>query len=192
MPAEPSTARPIAARGRQILESVLRGHPQKNISYDLALAPSTVTLIAQRAMLSIGSTGRPSRANPLLMLAASAAVEQDDTRLASLGLVMRAGLPVRVISIARPDLYLIGRLPGAELDIVKCLLEGHSHACIARRRGTSQRTIANQIASVFRRLNVSSRAELVHRLAALSRLAVTAGAGHLSPQSCDVGRGAVG
>jgi len=192
VPAEPNAARPIAARARRILESLLRGCAQKNISYDLALAPSTVTLIAQRALASMGWMSRPSRANPLLMLAARAASEQDETLSGTLAMVIRAGVRLRVVSVTRPELGVVGRLPGAELDIVRSLVEGHSHADIARRRGTAQRTIANQIASVFRRLDVSSRAELIHRLSALSRAGIAGGAQRLAPESCDIANGALG
>jgi DNA-binding NarL/FixJ family response regulator len=40
------------------------------------------------------------------------------------------------------------------------MLEGRSNAEIARDRGTCARTVANQIASMFRKLGVQSRAEL--------------------------------
>ena len=41
------------------------------------------------------------------------------------------------------------------------LLEGRSHAEIARARRTSTRTIANQVSAIFRRLNISGRGELM-------------------------------
>jgi DNA-binding CsgD family transcriptional regulator len=55
-------------------------------------------------------------------------------------------------------------LPAAELAVIRQLVEGHSYAEIAAERGTSTRTIANQITAVFRRLRVSGRNELVQRL----------------------------
>ena len=54
-------------------------------------------------------------------------------------------------------------LTAAERDIAAGLLAGESNAHIARRRGTSVRTVANQVASLFRKANVQSRAELVAR-----------------------------
>ena len=44
------------------------------------------------------------------------------------------------------------------------LVEGLCYDEIARRRGTSTRTIANQISAVFRRMRVSGRNDLVQRL----------------------------
>jgi DNA-binding NarL/FixJ family response regulator len=44
------------------------------------------------------------------------------------------------------------------------LLEGSSHAQISSERGTSARTVANQLATAFRKLGVSGRGQLVDRL----------------------------
>jgi len=84
--------------------------------------------------------------------------------------VPREGVTFRVVSVARPESVLAPRLPTAEFDILRGLVEGHSHVGMARLRGTSKRTIANQVASVFRRLGVTCRMELIHRLFALSRI----------------------
>ena len=55
-------------------------------------------------------------------------------------------------------------LTAAESEVVRLLLEGQSNRTIAAARGTSVRTVANQVASIFRKLAVSSRSELVARL----------------------------
>ncbi len=52
-------------------------------------------------------------------------------------------------------------LTAAEADVVAYVLAGRSNAEIAAARGTSTRTVANQIASLFRKLGVTSRLELV-------------------------------
>jgi DNA-binding CsgD family transcriptional regulator len=59
---------------------------------------------------------------------------------------------------------LLGLTP-AEKAVVTLMLEGTGNTEIARARGTSGRTVANQIASVFRKLGVGSRAELAAMLA---------------------------
>ena len=51
-------------------------------------------------------------------------------------------------------------LTPAERAVVALALEGCSNQEIARRRGASARTIANQLASAYRKLGVSGRAEL--------------------------------
>jgi DNA-binding NarL/FixJ family response regulator len=167
-PVEGRPAPRLDRRALEVLESVLRGCAQKNIALDLGLAPSTVTVIAQRGLQKLGVVSKPSRAHPLLMLAASAAFAQDDSIVGVLGVVARSGGALRVVSVPRPELREVGRLPGAEQAIVEFLVEGHSHAGIAALRGTSARTIANQVASVFRRFRVTCRSELVCRLFASS------------------------
>ncbi len=56
-------------------------------------------------------------------------------------------------------------LSSAEQEVCALILEGRSNAEIAAVRRSAIRTVANQIASIFRKLGVSSRAELAARLA---------------------------
>ena len=58
----------------------------------------------------------------------------------------------------------LDNLSEAEADILAGILRGESNAEIARRRHTKTRTVANQIASIFRKLGVRSRAELMAKL----------------------------
>ena len=60
-------------------------------------------------------------------------------------------------------LFLDG-LTKAERDVVTGILRGESNGAIAKRRGTHVRTVANQVAGIFRKLGAGSRAELVARL----------------------------
>lgn len=55
-------------------------------------------------------------------------------------------------------------LSEAELDVCSRLLRGDSNRAIADARGTSVRTVANQVATIFRKLEVSSRSELIAKL----------------------------
>jgi DNA-binding CsgD family transcriptional regulator len=52
-------------------------------------------------------------------------------------------------------------LSSAESDVVRHILAGRSNSEIAALRRCSARTVANQIASLFRKLGVRSRLELV-------------------------------
>jgi DNA-binding NarL/FixJ family response regulator len=63
-------------------------------------------------------------------------------------------------------------LGDAEKDILCRILAGASNAEIAAARATSMRTVANQVASIFKKLGVSSRRELIAR-------ARTRGAAHV-------------
>jgi YD repeat-containing protein len=56
-------------------------------------------------------------------------------------------------------------LTGAEVAVARELVRGLSNREIAALRGTSVCTVANQVASLMRRLDLRSRAEVVMRLA---------------------------
>jgi len=69
--------------------------------------------------------------------------------------------------VASPELP--PSLSASERTVALALLEGLSNAEIAKARRTSVRTVANQIASLFRKLGVSSRSEAVVALGASQR-----------------------
>lgn len=50
-------------------------------------------------------------------------------------------------------------LTASERDVAARVLRGQSNAAIARDRGTSPRTIANQLAAIYSKLGVRSRRE---------------------------------
>jgi DNA-binding CsgD family transcriptional regulator len=59
-------------------------------------------------------------------------------------------------------------LTAAEREVASLAAAGLTDAAIARRRGRSARTVANQMASIRRKLRVCSRREVASRLAAWS------------------------
>ncbi len=75
------------------------------------------------------------------------ALESDDGKLA-------------VLSFTLPGDSAID-LSSAETDVARHILAGRSNSEIAALRRCSTRTVANQVASLFRKLGVRSRLELV-------------------------------
>jgi DNA-binding NarL/FixJ family response regulator len=69
------------------------------------------------------------------------------------------------------------RLSPAEAEIAAALVHGLPLCEIGRGRRTSQRTLANQMASIYRKLRVSSRTELAHTLSGR----IVSGSGALEP-----------
>ena len=57
-----------------------------------------------------------------------------------------------------------GRLTAGEVAVARALEQGHSYARIAELRGSSLGTVKKQVSSLYRRLGVRSRTELVVRL----------------------------
>jgi DNA-binding NarL/FixJ family response regulator len=157
----------LDARQLRILETVLCGQGQKTAAIELGLAPSTVALIARTTLEAVGIRGKPSRVHPLFMFAAiSARLELNWKRVRKSAI--DAPVPLRVLSIPRPELNLFQEFPHAELRVLAALVEGRSYEDVAHLRGTSVRTIANQAASVFRRLEVSGRSQLLCKLFTLA------------------------
>jgi DNA-binding NarL/FixJ family response regulator len=82
----------------------------------------------------------------------------------------------QLVSCARPDAELSRVLAPAACAVTRLLVEGKCHAEIAAARNTSSRTVANQLAAAFTRLQVSGRAELLYRLASGGTFAAGASA----------------
>lgn len=86
----------------------------------------------------------------------------DDLRVT---VVEAGGARYAVLSYALPIVGRCEQLTKAERDVLALLLAGLSNAEIARQRRTSVRTVANQVASIFQKLGVSSRSELAALMA---------------------------
>ena len=65
-----------------------------------------------------------------------------------------------VVSFRVPEPNWQTLLTRTEAEIAREVLSGLSNAQIAHKRGTAVRTIANQVASIYRKLKVRSRLEL--------------------------------
>jgi DNA-binding NarL/FixJ family response regulator len=69
-----------------------------------------------------------------------------------------------LVVVRLPDAEPLSAFRPSERAVAEAIVDGLSNAEIARTRGTSQRTVANQVASLFQQLEVQSRAELVRRV----------------------------
>jgi len=154
-------AQPVARSAIRVLEAVLTHGAQKVVAIDLEMTPSTVASKTRVALQAMGVGCTAMRIHPLLVLAALEGGRMDPSVCGSLSFVAHLGRRLRVVSVARADRRLAESLPRAEFHVARLLFEGVSQARIAHTRGTSQRTVANQLASVFRRLKVSGRGEFL-------------------------------
>ena len=154
----------LTERRRSILENLLCGKSIKAMAFDLHLSQSTVSQEAKAAMQQLGLQCSPCRANPLLAMLARASVDRLFNRCARIACFSVAERMFRIIGAARPEAGLSPLLSPAELAVVRGLLEGRNYLEIAAYRGTSTRTVANQLAAAFRRLGVSGRGSLLNHL----------------------------
>jgi DNA-binding CsgD family transcriptional regulator len=66
-----------------------------------------------------------------------------------------------VIVISSDALRLPESLSESEQEVAHAVIAGHSNAEIAKARGTSAKTVANQLYTMYRKLEVGTREELV-------------------------------
>lgn len=143
-PTEGPMLRALVPRERAVLDLVLGGHSGKWIALELALCESTVTRTLRTALRRIGVTDIAG-----LVGVRNAVFEP------IVGLVAGVDLAVARLSPAAARPYL----SDAERAVVTGIVGGKRVAAIARERGTSPRTVSNQLASVYRKLGVCSRRE---------------------------------
>lgn len=70
-----------------------------------------------------------------------------------------------IISFPIGETPLPDSLSAAEKEVCLLLLDGATNAEVAERRRTAVRTVANQVASILRKLGAGSRSELPRALA---------------------------
>jgi DNA-binding CsgD family transcriptional regulator len=169
-------ARPVPCRTLEVLARFLTGETQKSLSFELGLGLSTVASRIQGAIRAIGLRCNGSRAPVLLSLAAHAACRPAPVWGRQSQLFDSQLGQLSVISFQRLDLDFPVCLSVAESAVLRALVDGQSHAEISAARESSSRTVANQVASAFRKLSVSGRGELIQLLIAHSLY------GHAAPR----------
>jgi DNA-binding NarL/FixJ family response regulator len=126
--------RRLSASERRVIALLARGASDKEIALELGVGLSTVSTFAGRARKKLGC---PPGAEALLTSPAQS---------------------------ERHRRELFARLTTAECDIAADLLLGRSYAEIARRRGSSPRTIAAQCSLIFRKCAAPGRRALAAAL----------------------------
>lgn len=159
-----------ASLKRRVLRYAATGYSTKYIAIELGLSPSTVAYHVKTALAALGLSSRSELLRVLHMPMTLPAQESAQTAV-----LLRApadtvacrldsgalGSPaVILLAYALPAPPSLPGLSAAESKIVHEVLAGRRNKEIARGRGTSVRTVANQIGRAFRKLGVGSRAEL--------------------------------
>jgi len=120
----------LSASERAVTRMLASGASDKEMAIELGVGLSTISTFARRARDKLGC----SAGSEALVTSASGAEWR------------------------RRELF--ARLTASECDVAADLLLGRSYAEIARRRGSSARTVAAQCSSIFRKCGVAGRREL--------------------------------
>jgi DNA-binding NarL/FixJ family response regulator len=141
-PRDTTELRRLTQREQRILEHALSGRSGKWIALELGLSQPTVTRGLQQALRRLGIR---SVAGIVVARDREFRTLESDIRIAT--------------SALSP--HTLATLSDAERAILHDLLDGRTIRAIADRRGTSVRTVAHQVGSLYRKLGISSRRELV-------------------------------
>jgi DNA-binding NarL/FixJ family response regulator len=149
-----------AARELAILQRALGGEMQKVVALELVRSGASISHAAANAMRRLGLEHSARRAPMLLILCACAHARHSTTAAARISPLDGDPGARFLISVERPDRELSDVLSPAERCVVSGIVDGRTNTAIAG-EAKSVRTVANQVASVFRRLGVGSRAQLL-------------------------------
>ena len=131
-----------------LLRRLLVGEAQKSVAYSRAVSTSTV---AGACGNSLARMGLPRKLLQVPYLLVRAAHVDSGMALPPCEVEQHGG--ICYVTVARPDLTLDSVLSAGECSVTGLLMEGLTNEAIAQRRGVSVRTIANQLASVYRKLH---------------------------------------
>jgi len=149
-PPRADSLRALTEREQVVLDHVLAGRSGKWIALELGVSEPTIARIFHLALRRLGA------ADARVLAGVRHALFEP---LADIG----GGSRLAMARQARAARVLV-QLTSAERAIVAELMRGRRVAEIARSRGTSPRTVAHQITSLYAKLGVSSHRELVAQL----------------------------
>jgi DNA-binding CsgD family transcriptional regulator len=155
----------------RMFERVLLGDAPKVVAIEAGCSTSTVATAVGDCLSAMGLERRCSRVPALLVLMLHALRGKASRVAFHVESAPGQREDRQLVSSARLELCLTRRLSASELAVVSLLVEGKNHVEIARHRGSAARTVANQIASVYRKLGISGRIDLLCYLVATSTAA---------------------
>lgn len=159
----------LGRRELSVLAAAESGAANKLVALEQSLACSTVSESLQAALRKLGFIGRTEFLKVMACLRSGSSrrgvlpttCETDACRQ---GLRVVGSAELCWVFLPAEALGLDPRLTSAERQVVAGVLNGRTNAAIASARRTSSRTVANQLAAIYRKLGVSSRWELTAHL----------------------------
>jgi DNA-binding CsgD family transcriptional regulator len=146
--------RGLSLRERQVAAYAGLGRSAKEIAYLLGAPAASVENSLRRAQTKLGLRSRVELTQffaPQSLRAQIAEISVDNDTLL-------------IGSTPRLEETKLAGLSAAERQVLVLLIAGSTNRDIAMRRGTSARTVANQVQAIFRKYGARSRSELIARL----------------------------
>lgn len=156
----------VPSRELHALQTAVVSGAVKVAAAKLGTSQSSMVSNAKKALSYMGLPCRLLRAPAILLVAAHAAREEEVAARVS---ELAPSEQFDVVSIRRLEHVVESKLSPGERSVLAMLVEGNSHAEIAVARGTSERTVANQLATAFRKVGGSGRLDVIRRLLELAQ-----------------------
>lgn len=168
----------LTRREQEVLARAARGYASKCIAYELEISQSQVSLIMAQARQKLNVRSAAELLRLLWVLRASDSGESDT----STDYWASDRQEYVTFSRSQPVTAIVATLTRSERMVFQAIIAGLSTTEISASRGSSPRTLANQLASIFGKLHVGSRAELRVRFAHCYREATNRGINGLDAQ----------
>lgn len=155
----------MSSREHEVLESVLSGVSDRELSVRMGITRQCVCGHLGNSVSKLGTQSRFTALQAWRVLA-----EAEKGRSGRAGLAEVAFGDEKLVSLRcdippRPEIEV--RLSSAETHVAWLVCDGLSNRDIALERGTAERTVANQVASIFNKLEVCRRFDLAQFLLGL-------------------------
>ena len=154
----------LTPREHRVVGRAAAGMSNKVGAAEVGESPSSFSRVLWSAMGKLGVKSRASLIEVSVRLRAVADPSQGEVEVMPMQVL---GMEAWIVSA--PSLRLPDSFTPAESQVLRLLMEGHSNAEIATTRETSQRTVANQLAALYRKCGVVTREELIAQLFAAQR-----------------------
>lgn len=156
----------VSGREHEVLQAVMNGEADRDISRRMGISRQCVCGHLGNGLIKLGTE---SRFAALQVWRALTEIEKGRGGRAVVGEVDYGGerlLSIRCDIPPRPEIEV--RLSSAEHHVAWLVCDGLSNRDIAVERGTAERTVANQIASIFHKLGVCRRFDVAQFLLGLA------------------------
>jgi len=156
----------VSGREHEVLQAVMNGEADRDISRRMGISRQCVCGHLGNGLIKLGTE---SRFAALQVWRALTEIEKGRGGRALVGEVDYGGerlLSIRCDIPPRPEIEV--RLSSAEHHVAWLVCDGLSNREIAVERGTAERTVANQIASIFHKLGVCRRFDVAQFLLGLA------------------------
>ncbi|WP_437681822.1 LuxR C-terminal-related transcriptional regulator [Sorangium sp. So ce131] len=141
--------RSLSQRERTVAQLAAMGHSNKLIAYDLGIGEGSVSALLTRVRRKLRVRSRAELIKLVVALSSAPAPKEEE-----------AGGRVAVVDGPEERWEPPAQLTSAEGEVARLAALGLSNADIAERRRVSQRTVANQLASIYDKLGIGCRAQL--------------------------------